>query len=234
MSDIFREVDEEIRQEQIINFLKTYGKYIAGGIVLLIIIYGGYRYFDAQQTAEREAAGEQFSAALENVAEDDLAQAVADFAAIAGENSDSGYGLLARFRQADALVAAREIQGGVAVYDGIADDSSVPEALRQLAGLFAVMAVIDSAPRDEIDRRVEPLIEPGAAWRQSALELKGLAAYEAGDLEAALSIFKTIEEEAAQGSGLRARATQMIAITERRLEGRAPEQAAASATSEQD
>ena len=58
MSDIFREVDEEVRQEQVITFLKRYGKYLAAVIVLAIALVAGYRYLETRQHREHAAQGD--------------------------------------------------------------------------------------------------------------------------------------------------------------------------------
>ncbi len=211
MSDIFREVDEEIRQQQIIDFVKRYGKYVAAAAVLAIIVFAAVRYFDQQDRLEREATGERFAAAMSLMVDEKVADAIAEFAVIAEENGDDGYGLLARFRQAEALYETEEVQAAIGVYDAIADDGSVDSVWRNLAGVYAAMLTLEAASDADISDRLDEL-SGNHAWRLSVLELEGLNQFRQGDREGAQQSFRQLFEEAPDGTGFKARSAQMLSI----------------------
>ncbi len=62
-----------------------------------------------------------------------------------------------------------------------------------------------------LEGALAPLTRDDSAFRFSALELTGFLVLEQGDRERALEIFVQLSEDAATPSGIRRRATQMIA-----------------------
>ena len=72
-------------------------------------------------------------------------------------------------------------KAAVAIYDDIAKSSATGQPLQDLAALRAAMILVDSAPLDEITRRLEPLAQPGTPFRHSARELIALAGWRVND-----------------------------------------------------
>ena len=137
--------------------------------------------------------------------------AAQQFGALADDAAE-GYGALARLREADALAKAGDLTSAVATFDRLADDGDADTAFRDLARLFAVYQLIDSASREELEQRLTPLLAEGSPWRASARELSGLIAYRAGEISRARGLFTTIVEDNASPSMVRGRAAGMLAI----------------------
>lgn len=212
MSDLFREVDEEVRQEQIITFLKRYGRTIIAVVVVAIAALAAYNYWQSQVQGEREAESEQFEAAVGLMADGEVAAAADQFAEIEDETGRQGYGMLAGFRKADALAQSGDINGAVAAYDAIADDSGVEGFYRDLARISAANLVVDTASPEEIDERLLTLSGEDSNHRFSALELRATAHFRARNIEEARALFQQVSEEAPATSGARLRAAQMLDI----------------------
>ena len=212
MSDLFREVDEEIRQEQIITFLKRHGRTIVAVVVTAIVGLAGYNYWQAQVRGEREAESERFEAAAGLMADGEVAEATQGFSEIEDDTGRQGYGMLAGFRKADALAQSGDLDGAVAAYDTIATDSNVEGFYRDLARISAANLMVDTAAPEEIDERMLPLSGEDSNHRLSALELRAAAHFRAGNIETAQGLFKQISEEAPVTSGARLRAAQMLEI----------------------
>lgn len=212
MSDLFREVDEEVRQEQIITFLKRYGRTIIVVVVAAIAALAGYNIWQSQVRGEREAESEQFEAAVGLMEDGETAAAASGFAAIEDETGRQGYGMLAGFRKADALAQSDDIGGAVAAYDAIAADSNVETFYRDLARISAANLVVDTATPEEIDERLLPLSSEDSNHRFSALELRATAHFRARNIDSARALFKQVSEEAPPTSGASLRATQMLDI----------------------
>lgn len=179
MSDIFGEVDEEVRREQLAKLWERYGNLITIVVVLFVVAiagWKGYQYWEAKQAAE---AGGQFNNAVALSEQGKTADAEAAFAKIATTGT-AGYRNLARLREA-AELAQRDPKIGVEAYDKLAADGSLGPVLQDLAALRAGMLVVDSAPFDELRKRLEPLAAPDRTFRHTARELLVLAAWRAGD-----------------------------------------------------
>ena len=57
MSDIFQEVDEEVRRDKAAEFWKKYQNLIIGAAVLIVLATAGYRYYDNRRLAAEASGG---------------------------------------------------------------------------------------------------------------------------------------------------------------------------------
>ena len=211
MSDIFREVDEEVRREQLKQLWDRWGSYfvvLAFVVVLGIAGWRGWEWWQAKQAAE---TGTAFEAALALSEAGKHEEAEAAFSKIAAESS-SGYRLLARFREA-AELARKDRGAAVKAYDAIAADTSQTLLLRQLASVRAALLLVDIAPLSEMVTRLEPITAAEHPLRHTARELLALAAWRNGDVAAARKWLDMIANDAETPSGTRARAELLSAIT---------------------
>jgi hypothetical protein len=179
VSDIFDEVDEEVRREQFKKLWERYGTlFIALAFLIVAGVAGwrGYHYWQDKRAAE---TGAKFTAAALLAEQGKHEDAEKAFARVAAEGT-AGYRVLARLREA-AELAARDPKAAVAVYDDIAASSSTGQPLKDFAAVRAAMLLLDSAPLADITRRLEPVAAAGAPFRHSARELLAVAAWKAGD-----------------------------------------------------
>jgi hypothetical protein len=182
VSDIFDEVDEEVRREQFKKLWERYGNLIVALAILIVAAvaaWRGYQYWQDKKAAE---IGAKFTAAALLAEQGKHDDAEKSFATVAAEGT-AGYRVLARLREA-AELAGRDPKAAVATYDDIAASSASGEPLKDFAAVRAAMLLVDSAPLAEITRRLEPIAAAGAPFRHSARELLAFAAWKAGDTAA--------------------------------------------------
>lgn len=177
MADIFNEVDEEIRREQVKKLWDRYGILVVIAAVLIVAGVGGWRGYQWWQAREAAEASVAYDAASELVDQGKAQEAEAAFAKLATDGT-SGYRLLARLR---AAAAEKNPEAAVAAYDAIATDQSVNVTLRELAGVRAALLLVDTASVADLTTRLEPLTAAGSAFRHTARELLALASVKAGD-----------------------------------------------------
>jgi len=179
VSDIFQEVDEEVRRERLEQLWKRYGNYILAAAILVLACVGawrGYIYWEERKAAESGAAYE--SASL--LADDGKhTEAEAAFAKLANDGT-AGYRGLARFREA-AQLGLSDPKAAVAAYDALAADASLGRTMQDLAAVRAGLLLVDTAPYQELRGRLEALTGPDRAFRHSARELLAFSAWRAGD-----------------------------------------------------
>jgi hypothetical protein len=226
MSEILREVDEELRRERFQKLWERYGIYIVGialAIVLSVASWRAWEWYSARQAA---AAGAQFQAALELADAGNRFEAEAEFNRL-GREGTAGYRLLARFRAA-AEAARTDAAAGVSAYDAIAADGSFDTALRDLARLHAGRLLVDTASPAEISARLDPLTVDGAPFRSSAREAIGLAHFRAGQHAEAAKIFGAVLTDPEAPPGMRNRIQVMHSLVSGAADG--PRPAAAPAT----
>ncbi len=210
MSDIFREVDEEVRRDKAVEFWSRHqSKLILVG-VLIVAAAGGWRFYQNRLRTGAEEAGARYENALALARDNKTSEADAAFQDIIRQGP-AGYTLLARFRGASQL-AATDKDKAVAIYDGLAGDASVDPALRDIAALRAAMLRLDSADAAELKRRLEPLAAAGAPFRHTAREMLALAALKAGDAEAAARWFDAIVVDSQTPAAIRQRAEALLGL----------------------
>ncbi len=210
MADIFQEVDEDIRRDKAVALWRKYGSYAVIACVAIVIGTAGrvgWREYKAAQQAEESG---RYVMAAQLLEKGDTAGAISSFQSLANEAS-TGYGAIARFQSAGARVKAGDKDGGLAVYDQIAADSSMDPIFRSLAQLQAVMLLIDDGAVDDLNRRLAPLIADDSAWRYSALEMQAVLKHREGDTAGARAAFEALSVDASAPPGMRGRAAQMLA-----------------------
>jgi hypothetical protein len=211
VSDIFREVDEEVRREQLNRLWDRYGHLIVGAAVLLVVAvaaWRGYQWYEAKQTAQSSAA---YDAAMQLAQDGKHAEAAAAFQQLAGTGTPA-YRSLARLREAEEL-APRDAQAAVAVLDAVAADQANSRLLRDAAAIRAGLVLVDKAPFADMTRRLEPLAQPNGPFRHTARELLALSAWRSGDLAAARRWGEAALADPEAPASLRARVDILMALT---------------------
>ena len=209
MSDVFQEVNEDLRRDQYIRLWKAYGKYaiaVIAAIVLGTASGVGYREYTSSRT---HAASDRYEDAVALLKAGNEQEALMGFSQLAAD-TDGIYGVLALARQAAALGSSGDREAAVTLYDRFASgDVSAPEIIRDLAALRAAMLLIDTTSSEEVAARLNPLADDDRPLKYSARELLGVLALRDGDTEAAEDIFTKIAEDGGAPAGLRARAAAL-------------------------
>ena len=179
MSDIFREVDEEVRREQLKKLWERYSILIVAVAVLIVAGVGGWRGYEWWQTQKAAAAGAAFEAAAQLAEQGKHQEAEAAFAKIAADGTPS-YRVLAKLREA-AELAKRDPKAAIASYQVLVVDTSLGQIQQDLAAVRAGQLMVDQSPLAEITALLEPRTAADRAFRHSARALLALAAWRAND-----------------------------------------------------
>lgn len=210
MSELFDEVDEDVRRDQLKKLWEQYSIYIVAGALLIIAAVGGwrgYQYLEAKKAAE---AGAAFDKAVELSEANKHSEAEAAFNDLAAK-APSGYRMLARLRAA-AEVATRDPQGAAKMYDDIAADRSVGAPEQDLAKVRAAGLLLDSATYPAMLTRLEAAAAPEATFRHTARELLALSAWRVNDATAARKWLDLIAGDGETPPSLRSRAEALQAL----------------------
>ena len=209
MSDIFREVDEELKQDQYKKLWKKFGPTVIAVVVVIVAAVGGYQAWQAWDLDRRLEQSDRYAAALALQSAGDTEAAAEALTALA-EPDGGGYGLLAAFEQARLKVEQGDTAGAIALWDQIADNEGAGNAFRGMATLLSVMHQIDDGDAAALEARLQPLTESGSAFRPSALELTAVLALRQGDRARARELYTSVADDRTAPPALRTRATQML------------------------
>jgi hypothetical protein len=147
MSDIFQEVDEEVRRDKAAEFWKKYQNLILAGAALIVLASGGFRYWQYERERAQQAAGDQYQQALAALEGGKLDEAKAGLDKIAAQ-APSGYRALAQMTAAGAE-ASKDPQGAIGAFDAISGDAAIDPLLRDAARLRAALLRVDIAGEEQ-------------------------------------------------------------------------------------
>ncbi len=211
MSDIFREVDEEVRRSQAEAFWSRWSGLIFVLCALLVAAVGAWRFYEWRRETAAAAAGARFDEAIQLLQAGKNAEGEAALAKVAAD--DSGiYQTLARFRTA-AEMGKRDAPGAIRAFDGLAADTSLNAGLRDVARLRAGALAVDALPLAEVESRLSPLTAATNVWRHHANELLAAAALKAGNLAKARQHLDTIIVDRDAPANVKSRAEVLIGLT---------------------
>ncbi len=210
MSELFDEIDEDVRRDQLKKIWDKYSILIIAGAILIIAAVGGwrgYQYLEAKKAAEAGAAFDKASELSEQNKHTEAEAAFADLAA----KAPAGYRTLARLRVA-AEAASRDPQAAAKLYDEIAADRSVGAPEQDLARVRAAGLLLETAAYSDMLQRLEPATAPGTTFRHTARELLALSAWRANDTTAARRWLDVIANDGETPASLRSRAEALQAL----------------------
>jgi hypothetical protein len=210
VADIFQEVNEEVRREQLKKLWDRYGYVIIALCVLIIAGVGGWRGYEYWQAKKAGESGIAYEQAVQLAQAGKHKEADAAFARIAAGGT-AGYRVLARLREASEL-AQTDKKAALAAYDALAKDKNAGQVIEDLAAVRAGLLLVDSAPYSEMQKRLEPLTASGRTFRHTARELLALSAWKAGDLAAARKWTDMIMTDPETPAGTRSRAQILSAL----------------------
>jgi hypothetical protein len=211
MSDIFREVDEDLRHEQFKKLWERYSSYVIGLAILIVVGTAGYRGWEYWRETQAQKTGDRFVSALQLASTGKHDEAMTALDAIAADGS-GGYPILAEFRAAAEKSAAGNDQGAIAEYDAIAGKADVSPLIKNMARLRAAYLLLESGTLADLEKRIGDLAAAGNPWRYSAREILGFTAWRTGDLTAARKYFSEITGDQGVPQDFQSRANFMLAL----------------------
>lgn len=208
MSDIFREIDEELRRDSLQQLWQHYGKYIIGLAVVIVIATAGVMGWRSYQDRQAAASGTQYAAALDLQRQGKASDAAAAFAEVA-QHSASGLAVLARFEEAASKVKAGDAAGAEALYDQLAADGSVTPEFHDAATVLAARYGLDKGDPKAVIAKLQPLAAGTSPWHALAAETIALAELKAGDTAKAKADFEALAKDGSVSQSIKERATVM-------------------------
>lgn len=206
-----REVNEEIRSEQLRNIWKRFAPVIISVAVLIVVAVAGTSLFQWWQSSQASASGDRFLSALQNADENRKDDAVKELQALSADGFGA-YPVLARMKLAALKAEGGDTAAAAADFSTIGKDQSVPPAVRNVARLRAAWLMVDAGKYQDVAAEVEEFAVPSSPMRHSAREVLGLAAWKANDYAKAREWFQLIADDAEAPGGVVQRARTMLAL----------------------
>jgi len=188
VTDVFEEVEEEIRSERLKRLARQWMPLVAGilvGALAIALAWWGWQSF---QTSRAQTASVAYQRGVEALQSGDAAGAESAFAE-AESKGNGAYKALALNQRAGIAVAANRISDAIALFDQAAKADGDP-ILADAARYKAALLVMDNGSTlEQIEARLTPLTDEGRPMRAFAQEALGLARLQANKPAEAREVF---------------------------------------------
>jgi hypothetical protein len=203
-----REVDENLRRDQLENFAKRYGKWLIAAVVLFLAATAGYLYWQNQQQKKAAAHSEELMAIYNDIGAGKTELASKKLQPL--ETSDSDVvRALALLTEAAIALDGNDRTKALTKYRALASDRGLPDAYRNLGLIRATALEFDKLKPEEVVSRLEPLTKPGEPWFGTAGEMTAMAYLKQGQKDKAGRLFAAIAADKQVPETIRNRAVQI-------------------------
>jgi len=203
-----REVDENLRRDQLEGFARRYGKWLIGLVVLFLVAAGGYLFWQNKQQEKASAQSEELASIYDQIGAGNAEAANKRLQPLEKASNDT-VRALALLAEAATALDANDRDAALAKYRAIAGDEDLPDPYRNLALVRSTTLEFDQLKPEEVVSRLEPLAKPGEPWFGSAGELTAMAYLKQGQKDKAGRLFAAIAHDKQVPETMRSRAVQI-------------------------
>ncbi len=208
MSDSFiREVDEDIRQKQLQDLWKRFGKFIIGIAVGIVVIVAGRAIYTNVVESKYSEQAANFSSALKQEA-----AAISSALDPVISSDVDGYKIVATFKKAELAVTDGNNAEAVKILDQFIQTAGVAQIYKDMASIQASMLELDTATTDQLRARLALTLNSGNGFQYLAEELIALSELKGGDVDAAKERFLALTENLEVPNGVKTRAEQYLSV----------------------
>ena len=203
-----REVDENLRRDQLRDAARKYGGWLIAALVLFLAAVGGWLYWQERQRAQAAEKSEVLAQIFTDIGAGRMATVPQRLDALAGEGKGA-VRASALFTRAAVAIEQNDRATATAKFNEIAGDEDLAEPYRNLASIRATSLEFDALKPEQVIARMEPIAKPGNPWFGSAGELTAMALIKQGKRNEAGRLFAAIAADRQVPDSIRARAVQI-------------------------
>ena len=210
--DVFlREVDDALRQDEMLGVFQRYGKPIGLAVALGLATFAGVLWWNDDQATKAGERGEKMTLALDDLDQSKIDPANKQLLALSQESAPGPKAAAQMLRAGMALQQGRRDEA-LKLFAAVSADTSAPQPYRDLATIREVAANFDALPPQQVIDRLKPLAVPGNPWFGSAGELVGMAYLKQNNTVLAGPLFAAISRDKDAPESLRNRVRQLAGL----------------------
>jgi len=209
IADTFvKEVDENLRRDQLRDFFRENGSYLIAGLILFLAACGGIIWYQGHREQRAEAEVEQLAQIYKDIGVGNTAKVPQQLDDLSDSGS-KGVRATALFTRAAFALQQNDQKTAIALYKKIGDDSGLPDAYRNAALIRETALEFDQLQPQQVIGRMQPLAKPGNPWFGSAGEMTALALIKQGKKQEAGQLFATLARDKDVPDNIRNRSIQI-------------------------
>jgi hypothetical protein len=211
VTDTFlREVDENLRRDQLRDFFTANAPWLIAAVVLFLAASGGLIWWNQHKLQRSEADVEQLAQIYKDIGSGNMSRTPQQLDELT-QNGSKAVRASAEFTSAAVALQQGNVKSAAATYKTIAADDGLPGPYRNAALVRETAIEFDQLQPQAVIARLEPLAKRGEPWFGSAGEMTALALLKQGRRQEAGQLFTAIAKDARAPDAIRARATEFAA-----------------------
>jgi hypothetical protein len=210
LTDLFEDVEEQLRAERYRTLFNKAWPWVAGVIVAGLVVAGAWWGYDSYRTRAAEKASEQYVQAMVALEQGQKDQGVRILEEVA-KSPSKAYKSMALMQIGGIHIADNKPAEAVKVFDEAAK-AAPDDIIGDLARLKSAFALLDTAPYAELETRLMPLTDDKRPYRVQAREALAFAKLMKGDTKGARQDFKVISQTLDAPQGARERAGAAVGL----------------------
>lgn len=206
-----REVDDELRREQMTTMWRRYGRIGVVVLGLFLVALAAFLWWRAEAVRKAEAQAEQLSVALADIQAGRKAEADKKFDALAADGKP-GYRATALLTKAALAGDRGDKKTTLSLLSAVAGDTSLPQPYRDLATIRQTLIDFDDVKPQVVVDRLKPLTVEDGAFFGTAGELTAVAYVRMNRRAEAGRLLAAVAKDKNSPRSLRGRAAQLASM----------------------
>jgi hypothetical protein len=203
-----REVDENLRRDQLRDAARKNAKWIVLAVILFLAASGGLIWWRQHKIELSQQHIEQLADIYKDVGNGNIGASPQKLDDLSKSGSKA-VRASAQFTRADVALQQDDAKLAASKFGEIANDGSLPKPYRDAALIRQTALQFDQVKPEEVIARLEPLAKPGNPWFGTASEMTALAKIKQGKKDEAGRMFVAIAKDQTVPDDLRQRAVQI-------------------------
>ena len=209
--NFFKEVSADVHNDNMKKLWDTYGLQIIIAIAAILTVAVSFETFKAWRTKRAESWSDTYAVAmaLQNQGRFDESMKVLKQIA---ETKDGIYGDIAQIQTSNILFEQGKNEEAIAILEGIINNQDINKKMRDVTAVKLASYKLDTAPREEIEALLNPLVEENGSWANIAREMSAMLAIRDGDMEQAKALYGEILNTPNLSDGLKLRVQDLLSV----------------------
>ena len=206
-----REVTAEVKNDNLKEMWEKNGLYIVLFVVVALTAAVSFETFKAWKDKRSQTWSDTYAYAL-NLQNQGRYNESLEVLDKIQKTSGSIYTDVARLQTSNILFEQGKTDEAVQILQEIVNDKGVNKKMRDVSAVKLASYKLDTAPREEIDALLQPLIKENGSWTNIAKEMTAMAAIRDGNLDEAKELYNQILNTENLPEGLKLRVQDMLSV----------------------
>ena len=209
LDNFFKEVSEDVQNDKLKKIWDTYGLHIIIAIIIVLTIAVSFETLKAWRVKRNETWSDAYAYALNLQNQGKYDESLKVLADIAQKNKGI-YSDIAEIQKANILFEQGKNAEALALLENIVQNEDINPKMRHITAVKLATYKLDTAPRDEIEKLLTPLMQEESSWKNIAKEMLAMLEIREGNIEKAKTIYTEILNSPDLSDGLKLRVQDML------------------------